>query len=173
MFVCYPTRLKALDSDNLDNFEYFIDFFCERWIPCKASSCVYTSEITFLALHPCPGVISVICNLLLIISLFPSNPPWVGRIIFPSSYLPKYLSNSTACFYNSSNINQWTLYINKINLNKQYSFLICCFHKELFYSIRLQIYREFVLKTQFFNNIFLCTLAGVATNTPIHLSSLN
>ena len=50
--------------------EYFIDFLCERWIPCQASTSVlclhyrpetvhcstkdaYTSEITFLALHPC------------------------------------------------------------------------------------------------------------------------
>ena len=98
----------------------------------RHQSCVYTSEITFLALHPCPGVISVICNLLLIIPILPLNPPRVGRIIFPSSYLPKYLSNSTACLYNSSNINQWTLYINKINLNKQYSFLICCLIKNYF-----------------------------------------
>ena len=50
--------------------EYFIDFLCERWIPCQASASVlclhyrpetvhcstkdvYTSEITFLALQPC------------------------------------------------------------------------------------------------------------------------
>ena len=49
--------------------EYFIDFLCERWIPCQALTSVlcldyrpetvhcstkdvYTSEITFLALHP-------------------------------------------------------------------------------------------------------------------------
>ena len=49
--------------------EYFIDFLCERWIPCQASTSVlclhyrpetvhcstkdaYTSEITFLALQP-------------------------------------------------------------------------------------------------------------------------
>ena len=50
--------------------EYFIDYLCERWIPCQASTSVlclhyrpvtvhcstkdeYTSEITFLALNPC------------------------------------------------------------------------------------------------------------------------
>ena len=49
--------------------EYFIDYLCERWIPCQASTSVlclnyhpvtvhcstkdaYTSEITFLALNP-------------------------------------------------------------------------------------------------------------------------
>ena len=63
--------------DNFDNShnsflwpEYFIDYLCERWIPCEASTSVlflhyrpvtvhcstkdaYTSEITFLALNPC------------------------------------------------------------------------------------------------------------------------
>ena len=69
-------KLKALNFDNFDNShnsflrpEYFIDFVCERWIPCQALTSVlclhyrpgtvhcstkdvYTSEITFLALHP-------------------------------------------------------------------------------------------------------------------------
>ena len=69
-------RLKALNFDNFDNShnsfprpEYFIDFLCERWIPCQALTSVlclhyrpetvhwstkdaYTSEITFLALQP-------------------------------------------------------------------------------------------------------------------------
>ena len=72
VFVKYPRRLKALDFDNFDNShnsflwpEYFIDFLCERWIPCQASPSVlclhyrsvavqystkdaYSSEITFL-----------------------------------------------------------------------------------------------------------------------------
>ena len=51
------------------SYDYFIDFLCERWIPCQASTSVlslherpetvhystkdvYTSEMTFLALHP-------------------------------------------------------------------------------------------------------------------------
>jgi len=41
MFFYYPRRLKALNFDNYDishnSFlwpEYFIDFLCERWIPC-------------------------------------------------------------------------------------------------------------------------------------------
>ena len=67
-------EVKSIKFDNFDNShnsflwpEYFIDFFCERWIPCQASVlCLhyrpetvhcstkdaYTSEITFLALHP-------------------------------------------------------------------------------------------------------------------------
>ena len=76
VFVLYPRRLKALNFNNFDNShnsflwpEYFIDFLCKRWIPCQASTSVlclhyrpekvhwstkdaYTSEITFLALHP-------------------------------------------------------------------------------------------------------------------------
>jgi len=76
VFVQYPRRLKALSFDNFDNShnsfllrEYFIDYLCERWIPCQASTSVlclhyrpvtvhcstkdaYTSEITFLALNP-------------------------------------------------------------------------------------------------------------------------
>ena len=77
VFFYYPRRLKALNFDNFDNShnsflwpEYFIDYICERWIPCQASTSVlclhyrpvtvhcstkdaYTSEITFLALNPC------------------------------------------------------------------------------------------------------------------------
>ena len=69
-------RIKALNFENLDNSlnsfllpEYFIDFLCERWIPCQVVTSVlglhyrpetmhcstkdaYTSEITFLALVP-------------------------------------------------------------------------------------------------------------------------
>ena len=68
--------IRALNFDNFDNShisflwpEYFIDYLCERWIPCQASTSVlwlyyrpvrvhcstedaYTSEITFLALNP-------------------------------------------------------------------------------------------------------------------------
>ena len=78
---CISVRLvseevKALNFDNFDNShnsflwpEYVIDYLCERWIPCQASTSVfclhyrsvtvhcstkdaYTSEITFLALNP-------------------------------------------------------------------------------------------------------------------------
>ena len=78
---CLSVRLvseevKSIKFDNFDNShtsflwpEYFIDFLCERWIPCQAVTSVlclhycpetvhcstkdvYTSEITFLALHP-------------------------------------------------------------------------------------------------------------------------
>ena len=76
MHQCSFSILKALNFDNFDtshnNFlwpEYFIDFLCEWWIPCQASTSVlclhkrpetvhcstkdvYTSEMTFLALHP-------------------------------------------------------------------------------------------------------------------------
>ena len=69
-------EIKALNFDNFDNShnsllwpEYFIDFLFERWIPCQASKSVlclhyhpetvhcstkdvYTSKITFFALHP-------------------------------------------------------------------------------------------------------------------------
>ena len=82
LFVYYPRGLKALYFDNFDNFdnslniflwpEYFIDYLYERWIPWQASTSVlclhyrpqtvhcstkdaYTSEISFLALHPWPG----------------------------------------------------------------------------------------------------------------------
>ena len=72
----YPRGLKALNFDHFDNShnsfrcpEYFIDFLREKWIPCQAltpvlclhyrpetvhcsTKDVYTSEITFLALHP-------------------------------------------------------------------------------------------------------------------------
>ena len=58
--------------------EYFIDFLCERWIPCQAVTSVlclhyrpetvhcstkdaYTSEITFLALKPCSNLYTVDC----------------------------------------------------------------------------------------------------------------
>jgi len=47
VFVQYPRRLKALSFDNFDNShnsfllrEYFIDYLCERWIPCQASTSV-------------------------------------------------------------------------------------------------------------------------------------
>ena len=69
-------EVKSIKFDHFDNShnsflwpEYFIDFLCERWIPCQAVKSVlclhyrpetvhcstkdaYTSEITFLALHP-------------------------------------------------------------------------------------------------------------------------
>ena len=77
---CISVRLvseevKSIKFDNFDNShnsflcpEYFIDFFCERLIPCQAVTFVlclhyrpesvhcstkdaYTSEITFFALH--------------------------------------------------------------------------------------------------------------------------
>ena len=65
-----------MNLDNLDNShnsflwpDFFIDYLCERWIPCQASTSVlclnyrpvtvhcstkgaYTSEITFLAYNP-------------------------------------------------------------------------------------------------------------------------
>ena len=66
--------VESIKFDNFDNThnsflrpEYFIDYLCERWIPCQASTYVYitahvtvhcstkdayTSEITFLALNP-------------------------------------------------------------------------------------------------------------------------
>ena len=71
----YSRRLKAFNFDDFDNShnsflwpEYFIDFLCERWIPCQAVTPVlcfhyrpetvhcstkdaYTSEVTFLSLH--------------------------------------------------------------------------------------------------------------------------
>jgi len=77
-------RLKAFNFNNFDNShysflwpEYFIDFLCERWIPCQASTSVlclhyrpktvycstknaYTSEITFLALVPWYTPLSII-----------------------------------------------------------------------------------------------------------------
>ena len=66
-------RLKALNFDNFDNSHnsfLWLIFLCERWIPCQALTSVlclhyrpetvhcstkdvYTSKITFLALHPC------------------------------------------------------------------------------------------------------------------------
>ena len=57
MFVYYPRRLKALNFDNSDNShnsfrwpEYFIDYLCERWIPCQA--CVYiTAQWQYTAVH--------------------------------------------------------------------------------------------------------------------------
>ena len=69
-------RFKALNFGNFDNShnsflwpEYFIDFFMWKWIPCQGVTSVlclhyrpetvhcstkveYTSEITFLVLHP-------------------------------------------------------------------------------------------------------------------------
>ena len=79
---CISVRLvseevKSIKFDNFDNShnsflwpEFFIDFLSERWIPCQAVTsglCLhyrpetvhsstkdaYTSEITFLSLHPC------------------------------------------------------------------------------------------------------------------------
>ena len=79
---CLSVRLvseevKSIKFDNFDNShnsflwpEYFIDYLCERWIPCQASTsflCLYyrpmtvhcstkdayTYKITFLALNPC------------------------------------------------------------------------------------------------------------------------
>ena len=68
--------VRAFNFDSFDNYhnsflwpEYFIDFLCERWIPCQAVTSVlclhyrpeteqcstkdaYNSEITFLILHP-------------------------------------------------------------------------------------------------------------------------
>ena len=68
-------EVKSIKFENFDNLhnsflrtEYFIDFLCEKWIPCQAVTSVlclhyrpetvhcstkevYTSEITFFALH--------------------------------------------------------------------------------------------------------------------------
>ena len=47
IIVRYPRRLKPFNFDNYDDSrnsfllpEYFIDFLCERWIPCQASTSV-------------------------------------------------------------------------------------------------------------------------------------
>ena len=75
--VCLVSEeVKSTKFDNFDNShnsflwsQYFIDFLCERWIPCQAVTSVLclhyrpetvhcstkdacTSEIIFLALHP-------------------------------------------------------------------------------------------------------------------------
>ena len=77
--ICVRSVSEEVESFNFDNFEnlhnsflwpeYFIDFLCERWIPCQAVTSVlflpfrpktvhcstknaYTIEITFLALVP-------------------------------------------------------------------------------------------------------------------------
>jgi len=38
-FVSYPWRIKVINFDNSHNnflwLEYFINFLCERWIPCQ------------------------------------------------------------------------------------------------------------------------------------------
>ena len=88
--------------------EYFINFLCERWIPCQASTSVlclhyrpetvqcstkdaYTSEITFLASHPCIYLsinppIWHFCN-----SLFKINilGPWTNFLDFHIFVFPR------------------------------------------------------------------------------------
>ena len=89
---CISVRLvseevKSIKFDNFDNShnsflspEYFIDYFCERWIPCQvltfvlclhyrpetvhcSTEDVCTSEITFLALNPCQISILRVINI--------------------------------------------------------------------------------------------------------------
>ena len=107
--------LKALNFDNFDishnSFlwpEYFIDYLCERWIPCQASTSVlclhyrsetvhcstkdaYTSEITFLALHPWEKP-SLCLSLSLRVSMSCNNNKHFAFISRPKTFFLQFLS---------------------------------------------------------------------------------
>jgi len=108
---------KLIAVDNFDNShnsflwpEYFIDYLCERWIPCQASTSVlclhyrpvtvhcitkdaYTSEITFLALNPCLLYSFYLINELCILGLFKLHLIFAMLKILAVFYLSWALNN--------------------------------------------------------------------------------
>ena len=116
--------------------EYYIDYLCERWIPCQASTSIlclhyrpvtvhcgikdaYTSEITFLALNPWlyTGSLRIFCFLNICILQYVYSLSYVCeiKIRMLRIYLLKFLPINDLNLFNIFKLKRW-LYISFLRM---------------------------------------------------------